>query len=52
MVPRQSQCTGGAVPSYDANGNMTYDSTNTMVYDAENHTVSATNQSHFRHLHL
>ena len=38
-------CTGGAVPSYDANGNMTYDGTNTMVYDAENHTVSATNQS-------
>ncbi len=38
-------CTGGVVPSYDANGNMTYDGTNTMVYEAENHNVSATNQS-------
>lgn len=38
-------CTGGVIPTYDANGNMTYDGTNTLVYDAENHAVSATNQS-------
>lgn len=38
-------CSGGVVPTYDANGNMTYEGTNTMVYDAENRAVSATNQS-------
>lgn len=38
-------CTGGVVPSYDANGNMTNDGSNTLVYDAENKAVSATNQS-------
>jgi RHS repeat-associated protein len=38
-------CTGGVVPTYDANGNMTYDGTNTLVFDAENHATSATNQS-------
>jgi len=38
-------CTGGVVPTYDANGNMTYDGSNTLVYDAENHAISATNQS-------
>ncbi len=38
-------CTGGVVPTYDANGNMTYDGTNTLVYDAENRGVSDTNSS-------
>jgi RHS repeat-associated protein len=38
-------CTGGVIPAYDSNGNMTYDGTNTLVYDAENHATSATNQS-------
>jgi RHS repeat-associated protein len=33
-------CTGGVVPTYDADGNMTYDGMNTLVYDAENHAVS------------
>jgi RHS repeat-associated protein len=34
-------CTGGVVPAYDANGNMTNDGMNTLVYDAENHAVSS-----------
>jgi RHS repeat-associated protein len=38
-------CTGGIVPTYDANGNMTFDGTNTLVFDAENKAVSATNSS-------
>jgi RHS repeat-associated protein len=38
-------CSGGVVPTYDANGNMTYDGSNNLVYDAENKAVSATNAS-------
>jgi RHS repeat-associated protein len=38
-------CSGGVVPTYDANGNMTFEGTNTIIYDAENRAVSATNQS-------